>query len=301
AMEKRHVNLVGPTLLIGIGAILFLNNLGYLDWTVWDMLRLWPILLIGAGLEVLLGRQSVWASLVAAVILIGLIVGGIWLADTDGLRPARGELVDISYERGAADAAVISLEPTVGDITIGALVDSTDLMEGTIQVVNNEELRRTVSEGDPMEIAVTTQGSGRRGYIGVYQGSTWQLGINSDVELDLEVDIGVGDVTLDLSNLAIDSARLDFGLGRADATLPQEDGAEVVVDGGIGAVTIRVPEDVGAHIRLDAGLVGRTLPTGYTHDGDTYTSPNYNRADTRVDVTISLGIGNIRVLQLSGD
>ena len=300
-MEKRHVNLVGPTLLIGIGAILLLNNLGYLDWALWDALRLWPILLIGAGLEVLLGRQSVWGSLVAAVILIGLIVGGIWLADTDGLRPARGELIDISYERGDADAAVISLEPTVGEIAIGALVDSTDLIEGTIQIVNDEELHRTVSEGDPMEIALTTQGSRRHGFFGVYQGATWQLGINSDVELDLEVDIGVGDVTLDLSDLTIDNARLDFGVGRADATLPQEDGAEVMVDGGIGAVTIRVPEGVGARIRLDSGLVGRTLPTGYTHDGDTYTSPNYNRADIQVDVTVGLGIGSIRVQQISGD
>ena len=300
-MEKRHVNLVGPTLLIGIGAILLLNNLGYLDWALWDALRLWPILLIGAGLEVLLGRQSVWGSLVAAVILIGLIVGGIWLADTDGLRPARGELIDISYERGDADAAVISLEPTVGEIAIGALVDSTDLIEGTIQVVNDEELHRTVSEGDPLEVTVTAQGSKRYGNIGVYQWSTWQLGINSDVELDLEVDIGVGDVTLDLSDLIIDDVRLDFGVGRADATLPQVNGAEVMVDGGIGAVTIRVPEGVGARIRLDSGLVGRTLPTGYTHDGDTYTSPNYNRADIQVDVTIGLGIGSIRVQQISGD
>jgi len=300
-MEKRQVNLVGPTLMIGIGAILLLNNLGYLDWTVWDALRLWPILLIGAGLEVLLGRRSIWGSLAAAVILIGLIAGGIWLTATDGPRPVRGQPVDISYELSNANAAVISLESTVGDIAVGALVDSTDLMEGTIQVVNSEELHRTVSEGDPMEIALTTQGGGRRGYISLYQGSTWQLGINSDVELDLDVDIGIGDVTLDLSDLTIDSARLDFGIGRADATLPQEDGAEVMVDGGIGTVTIRVPEDVGARIRLDSGLVGRSLPSGYTHDGDTYTSPNYNRADTQVDVTIGLGIGNIRVLQVSGD
>jgi len=300
-MEKRQVNLVGPTLMIGIGAILLLNNLGVLDWTVWDALRLWPILLIGAGLEVLLGRQSVWGSLVAAVILIGLIAGGIWLTNTEGLRPVRGDLVDISYERNDADAAVISLEPTVGEITIGPLVDSTDLMAGTIQVMGNGELVRTVSEGDPMEVTLTTQGSKRHGTIGMYQRSTWQLGINSDVELDLEVDIGVGDVTLDVSDLTVDNAWLDFGIGRADATLPQVNGAEVMVDGGIGTVTIRVPEDVGARIFLDAGLVGRSLPSDYTHDGDTYTSPNYARADTRVDVTIGLGIGSIRVQQLSDD
>ena len=300
-MEKRQVNLVGPTLMIGIGAILLLNNLGVLDWTVWDALRLWPILLIGAGLEVLLGRQSVWGSLVAAVILIGLIAGGIWLTNTEGLRPVRGDLVDISYERNDADAAVISLEPTVGEITIGPLVDSTDLMAGTIQVMGNGELVRTVSEGDPMEVTLTTQGSKRLGTIGMYQRSTWQLGINSDVELDLEVDIGVGDVTLDVSDLTVDNAWLDFGIGRADTTLPREDGAEVMVDGGIGTVTIRVPEDVGARIFLDAGLVGRWLPSDYTHDGDTYTSPNYARADTRVDVTIGLGIGSIRVQQLSDD
>lgn len=300
-MEKRHVNLVGPTLLVGIGAILLLNNLGYLDWTVWDMLRLWPILLIGAGLEVLLGRQSVWGSLAAAAIIIGLIAGGIWLTDTGELRPARGEPVDIDYELGNAGAAMITLEPVVGNIAIGALVDSTDLMKGTVQVVHNEELHRTVSEGDPMKVTLSTQGSRRYGYISMSRKSAWQLGINSDVELDLEIDMGIGDATLDLSDLTIDDAELDFGIGRADATLPRENGATLIVDGGIGTVIIRVPEDVGARIVLDGGLIGRTLPAGYTHDGDTYTSPNYSRADTRVDVTIGLGIGNIRVQQVAGD
>jgi cell wall-active antibiotic response 4TMS protein YvqF len=295
-MEKRHVDLVGPTLLIGIGAILLLNNLGYLDWTVWDVLRLWPILLIGAGLEILLGRQSVWGSLAAAAILIALIAGGIWLGTTGRARAFRGEVVDIGYARNNADAATIALDPAVSDITIGALVDSTALVEGTIQLNSNEELQRDLSDGPPVKVTLASMGNRPYGYISANARSIWQLRINSDLELDLDVDMGIGDAALDLSDLALEEGRFDFGVGRADATLPQNSDATVRVDGGIGTVIIRVPEGVGARVILDAGIVGRTLPPDYRRNGDTYTSPGYDEADTQVDVTIGLGIGTIRVL-----
>jgi len=61
-MEQRRWrgSLVGPIILIGLGIVFLLNNLGLLSWSVWEViLRLWPILLIAIGLDILLGRR--WA------------------------------------------------------------------------------------------------------------------------------------------------------------------------------------------------------------------------------------------------
>ena len=47
----RHGGLVGPAILIGLGVVFLLNNLGMLDWGIWNiLLRLWPLLLIAIGL-----------------------------------------------------------------------------------------------------------------------------------------------------------------------------------------------------------------------------------------------------------
>ena len=51
----RH-GLTWPIFLIGAGVMLLLNNLGLLSWQVWTaLLRLWPALLITAGIDLLIG------------------------------------------------------------------------------------------------------------------------------------------------------------------------------------------------------------------------------------------------------
>ena len=76
--QSRRGSLVGPVILLGLGIVFLLNNLGVLEWSVWEVIfRLWPVLLIAAGLDFLIGRRSVWGSLLALVLqrdLLFLIV-----------------------------------------------------------------------------------------------------------------------------------------------------------------------------------------------------------------------------------
>lgn len=71
---RREINLVWPMILIGIGVIFFLSNLGIVTGGVWDWIAtLWPVLLILIGLESLLNRRG----LVGATVMICL--GAIFL------------------------------------------------------------------------------------------------------------------------------------------------------------------------------------------------------------------------------
>ena len=59
--RNRRGGLIGPLILIGLGVVFLLNNLGILDWSIWEiLLRLWPVLLVAAGLDLILGcpRQA---------------------------------------------------------------------------------------------------------------------------------------------------------------------------------------------------------------------------------------------------
>lgn len=54
--ERRGV--LWPVLLILAGAILLLNNIGRLEWSLWELLfRLWPAILLAAGTA---GRHGGW-------------------------------------------------------------------------------------------------------------------------------------------------------------------------------------------------------------------------------------------------
>lgn len=72
----RRGSIAVPLLLIAAGVILLLNNLGRLPWAVWDLLaKLWPVLLIALGLDILFGRSALrWALGIALAVLVAVAV-----------------------------------------------------------------------------------------------------------------------------------------------------------------------------------------------------------------------------------
>ncbi|MEJ2738024.1 MAG: DUF5668 domain-containing protein, partial [Anaerolineae bacterium] len=84
--QRRNVSILGPVLLIGVGILLLLNIMGILEWSVWwNLLRFWPILLIAAGLDLLIGRRSVLGALIATVLVLALLAGALWLTTTGAM------------------------------------------------------------------------------------------------------------------------------------------------------------------------------------------------------------------------
>ena len=82
----RRGGLFGPVILIGLGVVFLLNNLGILDWSVWEVIvRLWPVLLIAAGLDVLIGRRSALGSLLSLVLTLAVLGGALWLLGTGAI------------------------------------------------------------------------------------------------------------------------------------------------------------------------------------------------------------------------
>jgi len=116
--DTRRGGLIGPVILIGLGVVFLLNNLGTLSWSVWTVIfRLWPVLLVAAGLDLLLGRRSVWGSLLALVLTVMIVAGVLWLFRA-GIMPGRaatGE--EIRQALDGATRAEVAIGPAVGGCT----------------------------------------------------------------------------------------------------------------------------------------------------------------------------------------
>jgi hypothetical protein len=301
-MEHRRISLVGPTILVGLGVILLLNNLGYLNWGFWEVARLWPILLIAAGLEILLGHRSLWASVGAALVVLVLIVGGVVLVGQGESVVGRGgEAIVLGYPRERATSASIQLDPDVTRLSIDALDDASELATATIRLRGDEQLDERYVAGDQARLTLASRTAVPRSFVGLDRHASWQVGLNPDVALDLSVDLGVGEAAIDLSRLIIEEARIDFGVALVEVKLPDMGNTVLSIDGGVGTIRINVPEDLGVRIIADAGLVTRDVPPNFTRVGNTYTSPGYERADTRATVTVNLGVGTITVRQVASD
>ncbi|MBC7250601.1 MAG: hypothetical protein H5T62_09990 [Anaerolineae bacterium] len=79
--RRRPPSVFWPLMLIGVGVVLLLANLGYLPWQAWSVLwRLWPLLLVALGIDLLIGRRSVLGAIISAVLILLLIGGAIVIA-----------------------------------------------------------------------------------------------------------------------------------------------------------------------------------------------------------------------------
>jgi len=134
--QPRRRSFVWPVILIGLGLILLLHNFGLLPWDGWYLLgRFWPVILILIGLELMLSRTNPWlATAMTAAVLFVLIAGGVALAALGYSRPAvsaTGEPTHLSEEIGEIRRATVELQFGAGELYLGSLAaESANLMEG---------------------------------------------------------------------------------------------------------------------------------------------------------------------------
>jgi len=291
----RRGGLVGPLVLIGLGVILLLNNLGVVGWDIWwTLLRIWPVFLIAAGIDLLIGRRSVWGSLVTLVLIVAVFAGGIGLA----WQPRGGETLAserITEPLGGASRAEVTIGRAVGPVRIEALIDSPNLMEGTARLHKGEKAHRDVQRsGNTAVLKLESTGN----FVGVLptrrQTAGWNLGLNADVPLKLTVNTAVGDNDLDLTGLQVDKLEASVAVGRNAVTLPDEGRLQAKVSGAMGQAIIEIPESMAARIRFSTGLVSRQVPARFKETGDdVFESAGYAGAESRVDLEVSLAMGQV--------
>ncbi len=294
--KRRRGGLVGPMILIGLGVVFLLNNLGMVSWDMWDViLSLWPILLIAAGLDVLIGRRSALGSLLVLVLTLAILAGGLWLFETS-VGTARGMITqEIGQPLDGASRAEVSIEPGFAALHIEALPESSNLVTGVIHVGKQDEVTRDFAiEGGTATFSLDSSSQVVGPFIGT-RNRAWNLRLNPDVPLKLKIGLGVGKSEIDLTGLTVSDLRVETDIGRTTVTLPARGRFEAKVEGAIGTTVVIIPEGLAARIRVETGLSVSHVPDDYERQGDVYTSPDYERADDRVDLQVSQDIGTITV------
>ncbi len=299
--SKKRVNLVGPTILIVVGIVLLLNNMGWTAVSVWDLLRLWPILLVAAGLELLIGQRSRLGSVLVLVVMLALLAGGLWLLSSSGSAVGPGgEQIGFPLEGSAWAEADIGFG--VGTLRIGSVADSGNLLEGTVELHRGERLERDAKvTGDTMSVRLRSRSDWPVPFFGWEGDKAWDLRLNREVPLKLEVDAGVGDVHVDLRRMNLSAFKLNTGVGRTVVVLPEDGRIEAKISGGVGDLVVQVPDGTEIRVRATTGLGQVSVPSAYGRQGERYVSPGYERAENRIDLTVENGIGRILIQAYAGE
>ncbi len=168
------------------------------------------------------------------------------------LELARGIPMELDLEFGAVRA----------DIDLGGLaLTELDLSTGASQ--------STIDISEPNSAVM----SAARFKIGAAEFEARHLG-NLNAEL-IEVDAGVGQVTLDFT-----------GRWQRDA--------RVSIDMGLGALEVRIPEGLGVRLRKDGFLVSLNSE-GLVKRGDAYYSLDWDDADRKITIDLDAAFGSVVV------
>ncbi len=299
--ERTHhrPSLVWPVILITAGILFLLSNLGVLDINFWDLWRLWPVLLILAGLEIILGRRSALGniiSLILTLVVIGGVVALLVLSPgvIGGSSQAAGEM-RIQESLEGVERAELALSFAAGELKIGRLSDSPSLIEGDLDLVTNRkpvwDFERSSGRAD-MSLGYT--GGNFSAWNG--RGDDWNIRLSPKASFWLDIDLGAGDATIDLSGLDVRSLQVNTGAGRNTITLPAEGDLSGKITGGVGQLVIKIPEGVAARVRVEHGLGGVNVSGRFDKQGDNlYLTDDWEQNENRVDLEVSVGVGQVTI------
>ena len=293
----RRYEIAGPVVMFGLGSIFLLNNLGILSWGAWDVLwRLWPVILVAVGIEILIGRRSVWVSLLSVTLIIATLGGVVWLVGDTYL-----DIGVVSEENSVNQAlndiadARISIIPAVGQLKVGKSWDSTILVGGSYEaeqqgsVSVNYFIEGVTGVFDMRTHPVVTL-PGDNGWV-------WDLVLSGQIPLDLSLSMAIGQMEADLSGLVLNNLQVKQAVGEIDISLSPAINYDSSLSQAVGKIRIGVPESVGTQIEVNRAISSLSIPTDFEHQGDYYYSPNYENATTQISLEISQAIGSIEVYQ----
>jgi hypothetical protein len=291
---------IGAYILIGIGVLFLLGTMGIIG----GILRLWPLLLIGLGVWVLMGRN----------------------------KP-----VNIQHERfvaavDGAESARVRLDLSVGETNVNSRVEAGNLIDADISYVGEV---RFEAQGDTDKFVHLGQVGGYSAFMnpgawfggGAGRDLRWNVNLNPNVPTDLDINGGVGKSTIDLSTMHLTKldingsvgelnitlpanaqnldARLQVGVGKMDVDIPAGSTVYARIKGGVGETNVSTPTDAAVRLTANTGIgdlniaprlvrISGSGNSGFGQKG-TWETPGFSSAEHQIVIEYDGGIGQLRV------
>jgi hypothetical protein len=259
-MRVRRGLLFWGLFLIPLGVLPLLVRAGFLDpQAVVDAWRLWPLILVGVGLAVLLGRSqtAVVGTAVIALVLgtIGgaaLASGNLWFAALADCGVASGP-TDQQIQRSGtfAGPATVRLDLRCGTLAVAPVAGADwglkAAYRGSAPIVDASAGR--------LDVHVPDGGGERR--------NDWTVSLPVAGVQGLDLTVNAASATIDLTGMHL--AALDATMNAGDLRIDAGNGAVDEVDVTMNAGRIRFTTGttaLGGNLSVNAGAIDLCVPAG---------------------------------------
>ncbi len=254
--------------LILLGFLFLLDNFDIIHINVWGLF--WPLLFIWFGVQLLLGPR---------------------------MGDRSGAIEHVTLPIKGIEEARIRVSYGAGELHIHGNSAPDELLDGSF----GSGLRYDIKErGSGVDIKMRPPSSSGWFFLpwfGADESRTWSFGLNNDVPLSLDVNTGASKAVLNLSDLNLSELQLKTGMSETSVTLPAKTAfTRVRGETGMAKVTLDVPDGVAARIRTSGGLADIDVDQErFPRSGRGYESAGYETAEHRVEINLTVGMGQATI------
>jgi hypothetical protein len=306
---------------IVVGLVPLAVDNGYLSAAqVSDLWRFWPLVLVIAGLGLLSRRTPVEGlpGLLMAV-LLGAMVGGALSSGiggfTGGVCGASSDSKSFPGQNGVLSGAgaEVSLQVDCGDLSVSAQSGTGWKLEGT-----DRDAAGPLVESDEGSLKITSRTSDR-GFLDFSDDrESWKVTLPTAPKLQFSAEINAATSTFAFGGASLGGIDLKVNAGRAtvdltgatttgDLHIEMNAGSLALIlpstslTGSIevnaGAVTLCAPKGVALRLRTGDSIVSSYDFDGHglIHDGSTWTSPGFEGAAVKIDLSAEANAGSVKL------
>jgi hypothetical protein len=253
----RYRSFFWPIVLIGLGTIMLLANLGLIPMPSMRMLvRLWPLALIILGLDLLIGRRSPLLGALIGLAAVALVILFFYAAPVLDIVPTvERKTIPLNTPLENTSSAKVTLDLERYATTIDASVDSDDLFDAVLETYTDVDYVARGGERKTIKLEPTDSSTFDLDWINnPTRDMTWEIGLSPEVPLELAVDVGSGSASLDLFDLMLEELKVDGGSGSTDLMIPAGSlRYPVDVNGGSGSFDIEIEDKAEIEATFDVG------------------------------------------------
>jgi hypothetical protein len=285
-----------PLLLIVIGLVFLLANLGYIaPVSALALFSLWPIILILVGIDIAFARR--WPLGVLALDVLIIAFGVALVASQPTLATPFGPVVffsrsdrpvasTVSVPRGDAKSMTLHLNGGAGTFRIAG--GGNDLLKAT----SDQENLSLRSSGGPDRLDVRIDQNDRGVRFGGGGPTHIDISIPSEVATSFDMNAGAGEFVVDFTDVKLTDARMSVGAASLRIVLPKTATGDVgiTVNAGASSVVVEVPEGVEARITTSGAIISLKSENSRVANSET---SGYSSAKDRVTVRITAGASSV--------
>ncbi len=318
-MNKEKV--IWGITLFGVGLILLLNNMDVIDFQWRAVFRMWPLIIIVVGINLLLSRSAFGKSisvLVTIACVAFLAYAGInyenvrgwgfkgneWGVTTrsDEGRSRNSFKNTITHEYEARiKSAKLSIRGGAVEYEIEDPKDSSYLFwsdnESTIgghhldsKELNDSTISLNFHMSDTKDKTWNFRNDKNESKIRLHPDPVWTI----------DLEMGAGTADFDLRKYKISTLEMQCGAAAIEAKLGSPSGhSEVRVESGAASVEIEVPASAACRIITNSALSSKDFK-GFTKQADgSYTTPGYDQQGDRYTIHLKGGVSSFTVVRKS--